>query len=196
MQGIMQVSPEMLHRAIIRRMDIHPCFPCGCGRFARESCGAVDLHGSIICRSNSQAICSRMRKNRNLKFSLSPRLSHDSYNHRNRFGWAFRQSTTTAIGGKAQDPQTEFAHQSGVTVYALDSKPEPWYELIDRYPNLFKDRGQVNGTEGQEMEIPLIPNWQDTYKAVTARVYASGHASRKAHPFPVLNTIKLFNFLF
>lgn len=54
--------------------------------------------------------------------------------------------------------------------------------VVGAFPNLWKDTGNViNVPEDQWMEIPLVDNWRDFYKAGQARVYAIGARRKKGH---------------
>ena len=47
--------------------------------------------------------------------------------------------------------------------------------LVDQFPRLWKDTGNVIGlSEAEHMEIPLVDNWKQLYKPGQARIYPLG----------------------
>lgn len=71
--------------------------------------------------------------------------------------------------------QPETLHPTGTTIYGDDASASTITDVVDSFPDLWKDTGNVaNIPESEWMEIPLIDNWKELYKAGQARVYPLG----------------------
>ena len=75
----------------------------------------------------------------------------------------------------------ETIHATGATIYGNAPATNAISNVVEAYPSLWKDTGNVvNIPEDQYMEIPLVDNWQDLYKAGQARVYPVGTRDKDA----------------
>lgn len=83
---------------------------------------------------------------------------------------AFSAATTQSI---------ESTHSTGVTIYGDASATQAISDVVEAFPNLWKDTGNVKVPEDQEMEIPLLDNWKEIYKAGQARVYPVGKRDKE-----------------
>lgn len=83
--------------------------------------------------------------------------------------------TAAAFSAATSPIETEIMHATGATIYGNTAATQAISEVIEAFPNLWKDTGNVtNMPEDLHMEIPLVDNWRDLYKAGQARVYPVG----------------------
>ena len=81
---------------------------------------------------------------------------------------AFNAATTFS------DQARETTHSTGATIYGNATATNAIAGVVEAFPNLWKDTGNANIPEDQWMEIPLVDNWKEIYKAGQARVYPVG----------------------
>lgn len=84
--------------------------------------------------------------------------------------------TAAAFNAITAPNETETVHVTGATIYgSTTAATQAISDVVEAFPNLWKDTGNVtNVPEDQYMEIPLVDNWRDLYKAGQARVYPVG----------------------
>lgn len=74
----------------------------------------------------------------------------------------------------------ETVHATGVTIHGTPESTPSIAAVINRYPSLWQDTGNVtNVPESQWMDIPLVDNWTEIYKPGQVRVYPLGKADRE-----------------
>lgn len=87
----------------------------------------------------------------------------------------FRALLGIAAAFNAVTFASEIVHSTGVIIYGGTASVKAIADVAEAFPNLWKDTGNViNIPESQWMEIPLVDNWKDIYKAGQARVYPVG----------------------
>lgn len=84
--------------------------------------------------------------------------------------------TAAAFSAATAPNDTETVHVTGAIIYgSITTATQAISDVVKAFPNLWKDTGNViNVPEDQYMEIPLVDNWRDLYKAGQARVYPVG----------------------
>ena len=99
---------------------------------------------------------------------------------RNWFKKALRgaMATAAAFGAAITSTPQEFVHPTGVTIHGTPTATSSIANVVDQFPNLWKDTGQVNLPESESMDIPLVDNWKDLYKPGQARVYPLGEKDK------------------
>ena len=99
---------------------------------------------------------------------------------RNWFKKALRgaMATAAAFGAAIAPAPQEFVHPTGVTIHGTPATTAAIANVVDQFPNLWKDTGQVNLPESESMDIPLVDNWKDLYKPGQARVYPLGERDK------------------
>lgn len=100
---------------------------------------------------------------------------------RNFHGLCFSQSRVVRISSREFKYQLEssgeptFSHkdcsgletklQNGVTIYGREDAVVQLAEVVNSYPNLWIDTGNVTIPESQYLEIPLLDNWRDNLQS-------------------------------
>ena len=99
---------------------------------------------------------------------------------RNWFKKALRGTMVTAAAFSAALMATprESVHPTGVTIHGTPAATSAIANVVDQFPNLWKDTGQVDLPESESMDIPLVDNWRELYKPGQARVYPLGERDR------------------
>ena len=90
-------------------------------------------------------------------------------------GMAAAFNAATSLSG----PAAETVHSTGATIYGNTAASQAIAGVVEAFPNLWKDTGNANIPEEQWMEIPLVDNWEDIYKAGQARVYPVGKRDKQ-----------------
>lgn len=93
---------------------------------------------------------------------------------------AFNACTATPASNSSSTASTastacETIHTTGATIYGNTTDSQAIATVAESFPSLWQDTGNVvNIPKDQWMEIPLVDNWKDLYKAGQARVYPVG----------------------
>lgn len=74
-----------------------------------------------------------------------------------------------------QKLKTEFIHNIRIPIHATNRISKLFYEILDKFLNLFLDNKQINRTKKQEMEIPFISNWEQMWKPRITNMNISGY---------------------
>ncbi|KAI0998999.1 hypothetical protein K3495_g9197 [Podosphaera aphanis] len=87
--------------------------------------------------------------------------------------------TETAYANPSDSNLAEVVLQTGVTI--CNHNPDllnKFKDIVMKFPNLWKDTGNVVGIE-EDMEIPLVENWEEKYKPGVAKVYPVGNKDQE-----------------
>ena len=124
--------------------------------YEAEGCFQIDpKHATIADRPPK-----KVRKSLSIKQTLCTLLGLTA---------AFNASTSPAA------TPCETTHATGATIYGNATDSQAIASVAEAFPSLWQDTGNVvNIPEDQWMEIPLVDNWKDLYKAGQARVYPVG----------------------
>ncbi|KAI0997352.1 hypothetical protein K3495_g10831 [Podosphaera aphanis] len=93
--------------------------------------------------------------------------------------WDLRKILATANSATISATiSPEIIDASGVTSYHRPGCNIDFREIVTEFPNLWRDTGNVIGIR-ENLEIPLVDNWKELYKACQARVYPVGRDEQK-----------------
>ena len=97
-----------------------------------------------------------------------------------RFNLRRMLATAAAFTAAIVAPVLENMHPTGVTVYGDAPTRNLLDSVVNEFPNLWKDTGNVVGIpDTQHMDIPLVNDWEQIYKPGLARVYPVGRRDRE-----------------
>ena len=115
---------------------------------------AWQIHNEPTCQSLHQATCQSLHQ--------APEVGRLSQTHILQAPEVERLSQT----------HSETHLSNLVTVYKNQASVSAISNVIDEFQTLWQDRKQhVKIPESEQMEIPLIDNWEEIYKPGQARVY-------------------------
>lgn len=114
-----------------------------------------------------------------LGLAMRPSIKEETRRHEVR---AMLVRTQSHIEQKIKDQiRREVKLQSGVTIFGNEKQRTAWTTIVDRFKTRFDtERGNIAKVpESQQMEIPLVEDWDKLYKPGRAKVYNLGLRDRQ-----------------